>query len=137
MAKSGSDSAVSVLAIDDETTFPITLTLNGGGSSNTAPTAPSASSPGNGAVLTDLTPALVINNSYDADGDDLSYTFQVSSNASFTSVVAQTTSYPEGSGSTTGWNVSPALSEGTYYWRARAYDGQIYSGYSTARVFQY
>ena len=135
VAKSGSDSAVSVLTIDDETTFPITLTLNGGGSSNTAPTTPSASSPGNGAVLTDLTPALVINNSYDVDGDDLSYTFQVSTNSAFTNVVALTTSQAEGGGSTTTWNVSPALSEGTYYWRARAYDGQVYSGYSSVRVF--
>ena len=42
----------------------------------------------------------------------------------------------EGSGSTTGWTVSSALDQGeTYYWRSRAYDGEDYSNWSSARLF--
>jgi len=136
VAKSGSDSVVSIITINPQTVFPITLNINGAGSTNTTPSAPSALSPANGAAINDLNPVLIINNSNDIDGDNLTYNYQVSSNISFSAIVINMPAYPESGGSTTAWSASPALSDSaTYYWRARAYDGQVYSNWSDVRSF--
>ena len=50
---------------------------------NNAPSAPTGSLPANGAVVNDLNPVLVINNSSDADGDELTYNFQVATDSGF------------------------------------------------------
>ncbi|MBD3217692.1 MAG: hypothetical protein GF310_05395 [candidate division Zixibacteria bacterium] len=135
-AKYGGDSSITTLAINAETAFPFNMSLNGDVPANNPPSTPLLASPSNGASLEDLTPVLTINNSSDTDGDALTYSFQVSSNSSFTSIVAQTSGLSEGGGSTTSWTISPNLSDGNgYYWRVRAYDGEDYSGWSSSRTF--
>ncbi|MBK7090630.1 MAG: hypothetical protein IPH59_02735 [bacterium] len=102
---------------------------------NSAPTVPTLSSPSAGATLTIATPSLVVNNSTDANGDPITYSFQVATNTSFANIVAQVSGVVQGS-STTSWVVTPSLSSGTtYYWRARAYDGSLYSNYASYRSF--
>lgn len=102
---------------------------------NSAPTVPTLSSPSAGATLTTATPTLAVNNSTDANGDPITYSFQVSTNTSFTNIVAQISGVSQGT-STTSWVVTPDLSSGTtYYWRARAFDGSAYSNYASYRSF--
>jgi hypothetical protein len=107
-----------------------------GSSSNQPPTSPTLSSPGNGATVSTLTPTLIIGNSYDADGDNLTYHFQVSSTSNFSGTVAGAYNVSEGSGSTTSWTVNNTLSNSTnYWWRVRAYDGDEYSYFSQTSNF--
>lgn len=80
-------------------------------------TAPTPQTPTNGASVNDPAPTLTVANASGADG--LLYRFEVASDASFTNVVATTTNVPQGSG-TTSWTVAPALTSGTFHWRARA-----------------
>ena len=102
---------------------------------NSAPTVPTLSSPAAAAQLTTATPTLVINNSTDANGDAITYSYQVATSSAFTTIVAQVSGVTQGTG-TTSWIVTPSLSSGsTYYWRARAYDGVLYSNYASYRTF--
>lgn len=106
------------------------------GTADNPPSVPALSSPGGGAEVNTLTPTLTVYNSYDADGDLLTYQFQVSENIGFTSIVAQSSDIAQGTGSSTSWTVPSGLFNSmTYYWRARAYDGSQYSGWSGVRSF--
>jgi hypothetical protein len=90
---------------------------------NVVPTAPVLASPVNGGTVYTSTPELVVENAYDPDpGDELTYGFIVYSDEMFTDVVAEVSGVPEGSG-TTSWTVDEQLTDGTYWWRAYAFDG--------------
>jgi hypothetical protein len=103
---------------------------------NNPPVPPILASPSNGATVNTLVPVLTINNSSDMDGDDLTYSFEVSSNSDFTAIVAQAQGVAEGSGSTTSWTVSITLNNQTnYWWRVSAYDGEDYSNNSQTSLF--
>ncbi len=103
---------------------------------NTAPTVPTLASPAAGATVTTLAPALVLNNSTDAQGNTITYNYQVSTSSSFATIVAQSTGVVQGTAGLTSWTVGPNLSGGTaYYWRARSYDGTLYSNFSAYRTF--
>ena len=103
---------------------------------NSAPTVPALSSPVAGATVGSLTPTLVVNNSTDAQGNAITYNFQVSTSSSFSTIAAQVTALAQGPSGTTSWTVSPNLVSGTtYYWRVRAFDGSLYSAYSANRSF--
>ncbi|MCB9641283.1 MAG: right-handed parallel beta-helix repeat-containing protein [Myxococcales bacterium] len=100
-----------------------------------APTAPTLQSPASGASVGSLTPALVLVNSTDADGDKLTYTFEVASDSAFAQKVGSQNNVAETSG-TTQWTVAPALQENkTYYWRAKASDGTLESPWSAVYSF--
>ncbi len=102
----------------------------------TAPTVPTLSIPVGGVQVPSLTPTLTINNSTDVDGHPIVYDFQVSTSSAFTTITAQTTGVSQGAGATTAWVVSTNLVSGTtYYWRSRAYDGTLYSSYSSTGSF--
>ena len=102
---------------------------------NNAPSAPTLSSPANLSYVSSRTPILTIINAYDPDGDNLYYDFQVSSNSAFSTITSEISGLPETSSSTS-WIVANALTEGSsYYWRARAFDGEYYSSWSSKRVF--
>ncbi len=104
--------------------------------SNSAPSTPTLSSPAAGATVGSLTPTLIVNNSSDAQGNTITYNFQVSTSSSFSTITAQVSALAQGTNGTTSWIVSPTLSSGaTYYWRVRAYDGSLYSTYSANRSF--
>ncbi len=104
--------------------------------SNQPPSVPVLSSPANAATLTTLQPALTTNNSADPEGVTPTYHFQVSTSSAFTTITVENTSVVQGVGTTTTWNVTPALANlTTYYWRVRAFDGQAYSNWSSSRSF--
>ncbi len=101
---------------------------------NDTPTVPILANPSNGAGITTFTPALAVHNSLDADRDTLTYEFEVYEDAAKTNLVSLGT-VTEGL-QMTSWTVSVTLAENkTYYWRARAYDGELYSGWMPAAFF--
>jgi hypothetical protein len=110
-----------------------TFVIEGG--ANNIPTAPSAYTPSNGSDVGNLRPVLTVNNSYDADGDYMTYQFQVSMTSGFSSIFTQALGVLEGS-SRTSWTVNLNLNNHTtYFWRARSYDGHSYSPWSSVWSF--
>jgi hypothetical protein len=90
---------------------------------NDAPSQPSIKNPGADAWVTTLSPLLEVYPAGDVDGDTLSYSFEVYAQPMPTGATAFGTS------ATTGWTVSPALTDNTWYWwRARAEDGHGLTG---------
>jgi hypothetical protein len=97
---------------------------------------PTTRSPINNERVASRTPTLTVGNSA-ASGPHraVQYQFQGSTNASFTGVVADVT-VGEGSGSTA-YVVPTSLSyDTTYYWRARASDGEVTSDWTPTAVFR-
>ncbi|MFH1688193.1 MAG: hypothetical protein ABIE70_11820 [bacterium] len=95
---------------------------------NTAPSTPAPVSPGDGSQVSTSQPTLTVSAASDPDGTSLAYHFQVALNSSFIDL--------ENSGVTIdqpSWTVSSPLSNGTYYWRARCFDGIAYSGWCSTR----
>lgn len=100
------------------------VVVSGVAGGNTPPTAPILLSPLDGAHVGTPTPELAVTNATDPDpGTTLTYGFRVYGDALQTNLVAQGNGVVEGAGSTS-WIVTPALPNGTYYWRAFADDGQ-------------
>ena len=103
---------------------------------NDPPSIPTISSPQNGGEVNTLDPALVVNNSTDADLDVLTYFFEIDKVNTFSSAsLEQSREVPEGSGDTTLWSPSQLDENTTYYWRAKAYDGLAYSQWTTVSFF--
>ncbi len=103
---------------------------------NTAPTPPAPNAPVEGEVA-DSRPVLSINNSSDAEGDSLTYTFEVNATGDFSpaNTVAIAYNVPEGS-NTTSVRIGVDLNENTtYHWRARSFDGEFYSTWSASASF--
>ncbi|HEX5041331.1 MAG TPA: S8 family serine peptidase [Candidatus Polarisedimenticolaceae bacterium] len=92
-----------------------------------APAAPLALTPSNGAVLTTVTaPTLDW-----ADVPGTTYEVQVSTSATFVPITRSASNLAAST-----WNVSPALATGTrYYWRVRAIGTCAPSAWSTTRTF--
>jgi subtilase family serine protease len=94
---------------------------------NDAPTAPTLANPSNGAGVTVFTPTLSVQNASDLDHDPLTYEFALYADAAMTTPVATLAGIPE-TEQTTSWNIPVTLAENTtYYWQARASDGQLTS----------
>ena len=90
---------------------------------NEPPSVPGINSPPNSAYVSSNRPTLSVTNAADLDRDTLTYTFQVASNDSFTTVITQQTGIPQDPSGTTSWVTDASLNENTtYYWRARATD---------------
>ncbi len=90
---------------------------------NLPPSAPVLVSPLPGETVANPVPELVVENAVDPDpGSTLTYGFRVYSDELLTEVVASVDGIAEGQ-ETTSWVVSPPLEDGTYYWRAYAFDG--------------
>ncbi len=103
---------------------------------NTAPSQPQLSSPADGTLLNTLSPSVTLGNSFDSEGTPVKYNFQISTNSSFTNIVAETSDQTQGSMGTTTWVVSPALTAGaTYHWRARSHDDFMFSNFTSPRSF--
>ena len=99
------------------------------------PVAPSINFPSIGEDISSSRPILSINNSTDADGDTLTYSFELSSVSDFSCILFSRENIPEGA-STTSCAVSADLEDNTiYYWRARAWDGLFFSDYCTGSFF--
>jgi hypothetical protein len=80
-------------------------------------------------------PTLTVLNAARIGGAPPTYLFQVSTESSFTSLVAQSPLVPEGSGGNTVWKVERALSAGRHFWRVRAHAGTVESNFSATADF--
>ncbi|MEZ5359331.1 MAG: C10 family peptidase [Candidatus Zixiibacteriota bacterium] len=89
---------------------------------NALPAQPTPASPAEMASVISTMPTLTVNSVVDPEGDDVTYGFEVYSDAGLTSLVTSVSAVPSQAG-TTGWQVDAALSEDqVYYWRTRADD---------------
>jgi hypothetical protein len=127
---SGSTTSWTPLQLDDNTTYYWRARAYDGGAygqwtngsffvnlSNDPPTTPTINNPGNNSEVTTLTPTLVVNPSTDVDLDQISYDFELGTDADLSELVTST------SGAQTSWRVDVSLlGNVTYYWRARGVD---------------
>ena len=88
---------------------------------NDLPSRPVAISPADGVTTSNTTPTLVVLNATDAEGEALTYEFELRKDTADGSVVASSTTVAEGEGGTS-FVVANALQNGRYYWKARARD---------------
>jgi hypothetical protein len=102
---------------------------------NDAPPTPVIANPSNGAGVSVFTPTLTVRNATDLDRDALTYEFEVYSDAGLTDRVSSAAGVVE-TPFMTPWTVTTTLVENqTYSWRARAFDGQLTSGWTPAAWF--
>jgi lysophospholipase L1-like esterase len=92
--------------------------------SDALPTAPVPDSPADGDTVDHGRPRLQVGNSFDPNGDELSYDFVVYDDASLTHVIASAQGVSAGP-TTTAWTLTPTLplDGGTYWWRCGVDDG--------------
>jgi hypothetical protein len=101
---------------------------------NSAPTTPTITSPTNGGQVNNDHPTLIVGNSTDANGDVLTYEFQLY-DSSGSSLISSVSGVASGTNFTS-WNISSTLDDGTTYrWRARSYDGTAYSSWTSYVTF--
>ncbi|MBM4136118.1 MAG: hypothetical protein FJ241_04720 [Nitrospira sp.] len=97
--------------------------------SNDAPTIPVLANPSDGAGVNVFNPTPSVHNSSDIDRDVLTYEFEVYEDVGMLNLVSNVTGVIE-TPQITSWTVPVNLIENkTYYWRVRAYDGELYSGW--------
>ncbi|NOZ68619.1 MAG: hypothetical protein GXP46_05120 [Deferribacteres bacterium] len=102
---------------------------------NDPPSTPVLANPSGGGAVNVFTPELSVHNSTDPDGDVLTYEFQIYADAEMTALVSETTGVEE-TDRITSWTVPVTLTENAvYYWRARAYDGELHSGWMPPASF--
>jgi hypothetical protein len=98
-------------------------------------TAPTPREPAAGSTVTSSTPTLTVGNASGASG--LRYRFEVAADAAFTTTIASVDDVAEGTGGTTSWTVSSALTPGAaYHWRARASAGGTSGPFSAPASFE-
>ena len=102
---------------------------------NSAPVRGAIISPVGDKLMTSATPPLVVYSGTDAEGDILTYEYEVYSDDALTNLVASVSGVTDGGVSTT-WNVNPALTEDSRFrWRTRCNDGFENSGWSDSASF--
>nr|WP_320192691.1 dockerin type I domain-containing protein [uncultured Desulfobacter sp.] len=98
-----------------------------------APSVPVINAPLVDEIVPALQPELSVLCSTDADGDILTYEFEVYSDSGYTTLVANDSNVQE-SGLIAPWIVPEELAENQiYYWRVRAFDGTAYSFWTHGR----
>ncbi|OGW29567.1 MAG: hypothetical protein A2X56_13130 [Nitrospirae bacterium GWC2_57_13] len=103
---------------------------------NDAPAAPILANPSPGSGVNVSTPTLSVHNSIDPDRDVLTYEFQVYADAGLENLIVGSGMRDEGGNGVTSWTVPVTLNENqTYYWQARAFDGEAQSGWMTPASF--
>jgi len=102
---------------------------------NDPPGAPVVVNPSNGAGVNVFTPTLSVQNAVDLDNDVLTYEFALYADAGMTTLVASASNIAETPG-VTAWTVPAALTENqNYYWRARAFDGELTGAWTPPASF--
>ena len=94
---------------------------------NRRPPPPMLLSPIDSERTTEAAPTLLVANSIDPDGDDLTYYFQIDRVSSFESDSLIKSPAVTETGSETGWNVTSRLTDGVWYWQAWTSDGRLES----------
>ncbi len=131
---SGGTHSVSATAFNTTGTSPVSAIINVT-LSNTAPTIPVPITPISNLVISSVTSSLSVLASTDADGDTVTYTFELSLSNSFNPILASGTSITAVDGIAT-WVIPGTLSDHTmYYWRVTAWDGYTYSNYNYGSFF--
>jgi hypothetical protein len=102
---------------------------------NDPPSAPAPANPSNGAGVNVFTPTLSVRNATDPDYDVLTYEFALYADAGLTTLVASVSNIAE-TPEVTSWTVPVALTENqNYYWRARAFDGELTDAWTPPASF--
>jgi hypothetical protein len=102
---------------------------------NDAPTVPILANPSDGGAVNVFTPILTVHNSADLDGDVLTYEFEVYADTGMLNLVDSVSAIAE-TQQITSWTISAVLYENqTYHWRARVFDGSLYSGWMPLSSF--
>jgi len=102
---------------------------------NLPPFAPVPEQPDPGSRVATREPSMVVRNAVDPEGDALVYEFQLATDPSVDTVIASTSAVAE-TAPLTSWRSPITLTEGgTYYWRARAFDGASDSPWSETAAF--
>jgi|GEM_PF-2180662 len=101
---------------------------------NARPGTPIINNPFNFGVVTTLTPTLSVNNAVDADDEQLTYEFELFADRGLTEKVASARLL--GGDQITAWTVDKQLvDKKTYYWRARANDGDLPGSWMNTAIF--
>jgi len=95
-------------------------------------TAPIIADPLPGSTVAGPRPTLTVLNSARAGGEPATYLFQVSSEADFVTLEAQSPQVTEGPNGSTAWTTDRDLGPGRHFWRARARSGTAESAFSAA-----
>jgi hypothetical protein len=106
----------------------------GGTGGSVTITAPVVVGPNAPSPIGDTQPTLTVTNATTSDGSTPTYTFQVAADSGFSSIVVQQSGVPQGSGQTS-WEVTQSLTNGSYFWRARANVGATQGPYSAVASF--
>ncbi len=103
--------------------------------SQSVPSVPEIVSPQNGEHIDHLAPDLVVANSSDPEGDEITYTFEVFSDDTFKTLLFSGTA-PSSQAGTTTWTVPEALADNAFsYWRVRASDATGSSVWAHGQFF--
>lgn len=103
---------------------------------NHAPTNISLLYPAEGSGVREVMPRLVVQNSYDADGETVRYQFQIDTTDTFDSPALQDSGLVEQGTGISFWYVAANLVPGTYYtWRARASDGTLNTAWRVGHFY--
>ncbi|WP_432728903.1 hypothetical protein [Variovorax sp. W6] len=103
---------------------------------NDAPDNFNLTNPVPGSDVTTLVPTLSWTNSFDKDGDVVTYSVFVYKNTALTDIVAQVADLPEAAGGSTSWTVpTPLVNHGRYHWRVIAKDALGAVTPTPARLF--
>jgi uncharacterized protein (TIGR03382 family) len=89
---------------------------------NRAPGAPMVVSPAQGVMVASATPSLVVNAAVDADGDALTYVFELDTSATFGGTARQASASLTAVDGKVGWTPATLQENGRYFWRVRALD---------------
>lgn len=106
------------------------FTINTG---NTAPSIPAIAGPAAGSQVSAPGVALTIQNSADAEGDLITYVFEIDTVSTFDSSNKRSSGQViQGTGATTSWTVTGLAEDKRYWWRVKAQDGRAESGWVVA-----
>jgi hypothetical protein len=103
--------------------------------SSSSITAPIIADPLSGSTVSARRPELSVLNSAQNISAPSTYLFQISEEASFASLEAQSPQVPEGQNGTTSWTVDTPLTDGRYFWRVRSRSGTHDSPFSSTADF--
>jgi hypothetical protein len=118
----------------------LALACSGDGDSSSPSTpsvtigAPGIVSPNGGAQVAGQA-TLIVTNATVSSGT-ASYTFQISTDSAFGSIVAQTSNIPQGTGQTS-WTAGSEFGSGEFFWQARASVGATQGPFSAVGNFQF
>ena len=98
-------------------------------------TAPIIADPLPGSTVSVPQPSLTVLNSAHEGGSAPTYLYQVSTESSFVTLIAQSNQIVENASGSTTWTVNRALPDGTYSWRVRARSGATESAFSATATF--